>query len=116
MPTYEYECARHGVFETMRSMKESSVPQPCPDCGTRSPRVMITAAAFAGMSDSLRTAHARNERSANEPKTSASLRHKAGCSCCSTSAKKLGAKKSATLTLPDGSKAFPSKRPWMISH
>jgi len=36
--------------------------------------------------------------------------HPAGCGCCA------GAKRGATVTAQDGSKAFPSKRPWMISH
>jgi putative FmdB family regulatory protein len=111
MPTYEYECVHHGVFETMRSMKESSFPQPCPDCGRLAPRVVVTAAAFAGTPAAQRTAHAINERSASEPKTSASMRHKSGCSCCSSNARS-----STTVKLPDGSKSFPSKRPWMISH
>lgn len=112
MPTYEYECPSHGFFEAMRSMSESAQPQSCPDCGVPAPRVVMTAAAVAGMSASQRSAHAINERSAHEPLTSASLRHKPGCSCCSTGSKR----KSTTLKLPDGSKAFPSKRPWMISH
>jgi hypothetical protein len=94
----------------MRSMSESRAPQSCPDCGVPAPRVMLTAVAFAGMPAANRKAHAINERSAHEPKTSASLRHKPGCGCCSPKSK------SNSLTLPDGSKAFPSKRPWMISH
>jgi hypothetical protein len=36
-------------------------------------------------------------------------RHGAGCSCCSTG-------KSNAVKAPDGSKMFPTKRPWMISH
>ncbi len=111
MPTYEYECPHHGAFEAMRAMSESRASQSCPDCGIAAPRVVLTAAAFAAMPSANRKAHTINERSAHEPKTSASLRHKPGCSCCST-----GTKKSNALTLPDGSKAFPSKRPWMISH
>jgi putative FmdB family regulatory protein len=111
MPTYEYECARHGAFEALRSMSEARAPQSCPDCGVLAPRVVLTAAAFAAMPAANRKAHAVNERSAHEPKTSASLRHKPGCGCCSP---RIG--KSNSLTLPDGTKAFPSKRPWMISH
>jgi len=111
MPTYEYECARHGVFDAVRPMKESSLPQSCPDCGTLSPRVVATAVAFAGMPSALRTAHAINERSAHEPKTSASLSHKPGCSCCSSTRKR-----SSALTLPDGSKTLVGKRPWMVGH
>jgi hypothetical protein len=39
-----------------------------------------------------------------------SQRHPAGCGCCSSS------RKTTTVTAPNGAKAFPSKRPWMISH
>jgi hypothetical protein len=34
----------------------------------------------------------------------------AGCGCCSTG------KRGATVTGASGNKAFPAKRPWMISH
>jgi hypothetical protein len=34
----------------------------------------------------------------------------AGCGCCSTS------RRSTTLVGANGNKAFPGKRPWMISH
>jgi hypothetical protein len=40
------------------------------------------------------------------------LRHPSGCGCCSTSK----GIRSATVTAANGAKAFPSKRPWMISH
>src|SRR5690606_33920936 len=100
-----------GIFEAVRSMKQSGEPQSCPDCGELAPRVVITAAAFAGMPAAQRAAHAINERSTHEPKTSESLKHKSGCSCCSSSART-----STILKLPDGSKTFPTKRPWMISH
>jgi len=40
----------------------------------------------------------------------ARLKHPAGCGCCST------ARRSATLVGANGNKAFPTKRPWMISH
>jgi hypothetical protein len=39
------------------------------------------------------------------------MRHPAGCGCGSSSGKR-----GATYTAPNGAKAFPSKRPWMISH
>ena len=54
-----------------------------------------------------------NERARHEPKSSRDyqrLRHPAGCGCCGTGRSK------ATVTAPNGAKAFPSKRPWMISH
>jgi hypothetical protein len=59
-----------------------------------------------------RKAHAINERAAHEPKTSSSLKHGKGCSCCASPA--IG--KGSTLKTPDGAKLFPRKRPWMISH
>ena len=47
---------------------------------------------------------------AASPRDYARLKQPAGCGCCST------AKRGATLTGANGNKAFPSKRPWMISH
>ena len=54
-----------------------------------------------------------NERAKHEPRSSRDyqrLKHPAGCGCCS------GTRPKATVTAPNGAKAFPSKRPWMISH
>ncbi len=39
------------------------------------------------------------------------LRHPSGCGCCSG-----GGIRSATVRAASGAKAFPTKRPWMISH
>ncbi|MDR7030580.1 hypothetical protein J2X08_004081 [Rhizobium rosettiformans] len=63
------------------------------------------------MDKATRTAIGTNEKAAHEPKTSKSLGHRAGCSCCSGAPKK-----SKTVYRADGAKAFPSARPWMISH
>lgn len=111
MPVYEYQCRECGPFAALRPMAEYADPQPCPDCAGSSPRVMLTAPAMAGMDPARRTAFATNERSQHAPKSSKSLGHGAGCSCCSSS--KPSRK---TLYRPDGSKSFPSARPWMISH
>lgn len=109
MPVYEYACAEHGVFEAMRPMSEFAAPCDCPDCGVAAPRVMVTVPRLALMDGGRRSAHATNERSAHEPKST--RKHGPGCSCCG------GAKTSSgTLHRPDGSKSFPAKRPWMISH
>jgi hypothetical protein len=91
-------------------MAEYADPQPCPDCGSQSPRVMLTAPMLANMDAGRRTAFATNERSRHEPKST--KKHGAGCSCCS------GANKKGRLTWygKDGSKGFPTSRPWMISH
>lgn len=41
MPIYEYECPRCGrVFEEWVKASEAHREEPCPDCGTPSPRVI----------------------------------------------------------------------------
>jgi putative FmdB family regulatory protein len=111
MPVYEYLCDSCGPFTDMRPMAECELPQDCPDCGTMAPRVILTAPNYFSMSAERRTAHATNERSSHAPKSSKDAGHGAGCSCCSSS-------KPSRLTRrgKDGSKSFPTSRPWMISH
>lgn len=48
MPLYEYYCEScDGIFEALRSMRESSEPSPCPVCDRDGKRVMPTSfAAF----------------------------------------------------------------------
>ncbi|HAP26283.1 MAG TPA: FmdB family transcriptional regulator, partial [Achromobacter sp.] len=55
-------------------------------------------------------AHAANERSANEPRSSRAG-HGMNCGCCG-SARSRG----RTRTSGDGAKSFAGARPWMISH
>mgnify|MGYP003851765669 FL=1 len=109
MPVYEYLCDSCGPFSELVSMEFFDKPYDCPDCATPAPRVMLTAPNRSFMSSSLKGAHATNERSADSPKR---IGHGPGCSCCG-SGKKIN---SGTLHRPDGSKSFPQKRPWMISH
>lgn len=114
MPTYDYACADCGGFDALRNLADRNQPAPCPDCGGASPRVFATAPRLALMDRGTRSAMATNERSRHEPQRSgdyARLRHPAGCGCCSS-----GVGKKATVTGANGNKAFPSKRPWMISH
>jgi hypothetical protein len=114
MPTYDYACGDCGGFDAFRSLADRNEPALCPDCGGASPRVFATAPRLALMDGGTRTAMATNERARHEPMRSgeyARLKHPAGCGCCSTSSRK-----KATLTSANGNKAFPSKRPWMISH
>lgn len=114
MPTYDYQCSDCGGFEARRGVSERDEPIACPDCSAASVRVMSAAPRLALMSDGTRRAIAVNERAANEPKRSgdyARLKHGSGCGCCSTAGKR-----GATVTGANGNKAFPSKRPWMISH
>jgi len=113
MTVYEDECRECGEFTASRPMAEYRSPQACPQCGRDCARALLTAPAFAGMPAVTRTAHAINEKAKHEPQTSAerAARHGAGCGCC-------GGKSmpSRTVKARDGSKAFPTARPWMISH
>lgn len=109
MPTYDYQCTSHGGFTALRSIAQRDAACLCPECGTPAQRVLVTAPSFADMPGQLRTAHATNERSRHEPKL-ASRTHGAGCPCCS------GKTSRTTAVAKDGSRAFPAKRPWMISH
>ena len=112
MPTYEYRCVDCGDFTASQPIAQYQQPQPCPDCGADSPRALLTAPAFAGMSSGTRHAHATNERSSHAPECSSDQkpRHSAGCGCCGAG------QKSNAVKAADGSKTFPTKRPWMISH
>ena len=115
MPTYDYECRTCGGFDAFRSLSARNDPAACPACGGPAPRVFATAPRLALLDGPTRTAHATNERARHEPKRSgdyARLAHPSGCGCCSPK----GSSRSATVRAPNGSKAFPSKRPWMISH
>lgn len=110
MPTYDYQCEAHGSFSALRSIAQRDAPCLCPQCGTPASRVLIAAPTFADMAGEVRQAHATNERARHEPKL-ASRTHGPGCSCCGS-----GKKSKTTAVARDGSKAFPTKRPWMISH
>jgi len=113
MPTYDYACGACGGFEAFRTLARRDEPAHCPDCGGAAPRVFVAAPRLALMGADARTASATNERARHEPMRSkdyARLKHPAGCGCCST------ARRTATLVGANGNKAFPTKRPWMISH
>lgn len=49
MPLYEYFCDRcDDVFESLRPLRESDLPVPCPKCGRDADRIMPTS--FSSMS------------------------------------------------------------------
>lgn len=115
MPTYDYACRDCGEFEALRSLAQRNDLCACPECGVPGERVFVRGPRLACLDTELRAAHETNERAANAPRSSRDgsygrLRHPAGCGCCSTG------RRGATVKNADGSKGFPSKRPWMISH
>lgn len=115
MPTYDYACGRCGGFDAIRSIARRDEPAACPGCGAASARVIVAAPQLACLDGATRTALATNERAQHAPKSSQEegakrLRHPPGCGCCGK------AGRGATLRAPNGDKAFPTKRPWMISH
>jgi putative FmdB family regulatory protein len=115
MPTYDYDCSACGGFAAFRPMAARDEPAPCPTCRGESPRVFASAPQLALMEAGTRGAIETNERARHAPvhsKDYARLKHPAGCGCCSPGNNKRG----ATVTAANGNKAFPGKRPWMISH
>lgn len=74
MPLYEYDCSRHGVFETMHSMHDAQAPERCPSCGEQAPRV-LSAPRLARVSAHERKARDRNEKSRHEPRLSRKTNH-----------------------------------------
>ncbi|MDC0900133.1 zinc ribbon domain-containing protein [Paracoccaceae bacterium] len=116
MPVYEYNCKKCGTFTNLQSMLRAGEACACTKCGALSERALATPTLYS-LSDEKRKAHSTNEKSANEPNRikggnkNKDNGHGSNCSCCGS-----GNKKSTTMHLPDGSKTFPTKRSWMISH
>jgi putative FmdB family regulatory protein len=112
MPVYDYECEGCGPFTWMRPMAECDLPAACPRCGSDAPRAFLTAPYFAAMPAGRRLAHATNEKSAHAPRRlSVGGAHGAGCRCCGGGRPSRSVKRGR-----NGSKSFPTSRPWMISH
>lgn len=105
MPTYDYQCKSCGPFEVMRRIADRNKAAACPQCGSSTDRILISAPSLADMSSEIRIAMATNEKASHEPTSSSSIRHPKGCGCCKTAAN--------TSTAP---KSFANRRPWMISH
>ncbi|MBA4784051.1 MAG: zinc ribbon domain-containing protein [Rhizobiales bacterium] len=110
MPYYDYQCDDCGPFTAVRPMAEAASDCGCPECGGTSPRTFLRAPNMSLMASSVRSAHATNEKARHEPKVASRQGHGPGCSCCS------GKGKSKAVFRADGSKTFPSARPWQISH
>ena len=110
MPMYDYACADCGEFAALRPLAQWRDPADCPRCGAASDRIVGGAPAISALSSAVNRAHAANERSANEPRSSRSG-HGMNCGCCSG-----GRKSGKTRTAADGAKSFAGSRPRMIIH
>lgn len=117
MPVYDYKCPDHGVFHELETVENHARPMPCSQCQALSPRVIMMAPEVFKMAPEKKQAIARNEAAQHEPQhstsdtraeNSARLKHGSGCQHT-----KRGSK---LIYTADGSKMFPSMRPWMISH
>jgi putative FmdB family regulatory protein len=113
MPCYDYCCGEHGMFEGLATVAASAQPQPCPRCGAPAARVIAAAPALLDLAPALRDAFARNERSRHEPRFRAGGEDDPHARCDGESSAAAG---SQAILLADGSKVFPSQRPWMIGH
>lgn len=122
MPLYDYKCQDHGLFHALATMDEFDKPQPCPQCGVMSAKVILLPSHLFKVDDSERKARDRNEKAMHNPILSTpeyraeeqarhEHRHGKGCGCAY---QKLG--KSKLFWTANGEKMFPSARPWMISH
>ena len=67
MPLYDYHCDDCGDFRAWRRMSEADAKADCPTCDVSAPRTVV-APGLALMASNTRIAHARNEKSAAEPK------------------------------------------------
>ena len=108
MPVYDYWCDDCGPFEALAPMAKYNDPCSCPTCGAESQRVMLNAPGISLVQASTRRAHETNERSANSPKRASEH----GLSRPEPK-RRVGAR---TVVGPDGTKCFPTKRSWMLSH
>ncbi len=132
MPLYDYKCREHGLFHELATMDRAALPCACPQCGKPSARVLMIPPEVLRMAPKRRQVQARNEQAAHAPRLSttdsradlaARQRHemnKRSCACPGHQAEAGNPDRSAlrqqAIYLPDGSKVFPSQRPWMISH
>ncbi len=117
MPVYDYKCTDHGLFHELATIDEHANPSPCPECQNLSPRVIMISPDILDMDLGKKQAIEKNETAQYEPQISTidtraenteKLAHGSGCQHKKRSSK--------LLYLADGSKIFPSMRPWMISH
>lgn len=120
MPLYDYKCKEHGLFHALNTMDRAGEPIACPHCGQPSARIIMIPPEVLAMAPDKRKAMERNERARHEPISSKEQEpiitgHKHD-KCCGGHKHKTSALSQKAILLADGSKIFPSQRPWMISH
>nr|WP_269144429.1 FmdB family zinc ribbon protein [Methylicorpusculum oleiharenae] len=124
VPVYDYKCSDHGVFHDLATMDQAGMPCACPRCGKPSARVILIAPQVLAMAPAKRKIIETNEKAKHEPRLSTpdareetALRHQHGKSCgCNIKHPDRSDLSQQVVFMPDGSKVFPSQRPWMISH
>ena len=62
MPLYEYVCPSCGVFEASHPMTRADLPDRCPACSRRSPRILSAVHLAVGKSGRGRATKAREPR------------------------------------------------------
>ncbi len=88
MPVYEYACAECGSLTVIRPLNLAFEPHRCPGCGELAARAMLTVPAFAALPP------------ANLPVPGAS---------------RVDDQPVAVISALNNVRAFPRKRPWMVS-
>lgn len=129
MPVYDYKCKEHGIFHELATMTNAGRPAPCPQCRVPSPRVILMPPEVVGRQREKSRALERNEQARHQPvistpdsradareRSAQDARHGRGQSCGCGHEQSQSALSQKAIYLPDGSKVFPSQRPWMISH
>ena len=135
MPVYDYKCPEHGVFNELASMEQAAAPSICPQCKALSPRILMIPPEVLAMSPAKqeqRKAMDHNEQAKHSPIISTidsraeaadrmafqkkQHKHSSRCGCSHETAGDRSKLKQQVILMPDGSKIFPSQRPWMISH
>ncbi len=131
MPVYDYKCAEHGIFHDLATMDKAAEPCKCPQCGKMSSRIIMIPPEVLAMAPDAKKSLEKNETAQHQPIISSvdsrqeaaerkayALKHGKGksCGCSSHAEADTSSLKQQVVYLPDGSKIFPSQRPWMISH
>ena len=115
MPLYDYTCPSCGPFREWRSMSEYRQPAVCPECRSSAPRAVATP--ILGMDASLRTALARSEKSAHEPRV---VRRRRGDSIPQHDAHadlmRAREERSARKREPRKAETHAAHHPWMVRH